>query len=232
MKRAAARSTARDSRSRSREAGCSRGSGPRRSRHQVTWHGPFSRARNALAIAAERIRRSSVIIEAGERLFAVRCVENDRHWRAVRRLGRVSRWLNSAGNRLFEAEAALRNTTALAYDAPYDPYADPYGQASRAVRPATYQLIAMVEQLMELDARLKAVGVCFREERKPGGLLEDIAGEPASRPLTAGLLRRLRGDEAKPITHQPYRQPIAISATAFRRVTRGRAPPALQLPTL
>lgn len=229
MKRANASSTAGDSRWGSRGAACPRDS--RRSRQQAAWRDSFAGARQALHVAAARLRRSARSIEAGERLFAIRCFESDRHWRAVRRLGRVRRWLNSAGNRLVHAEAALRATTARAGDLPLE-CADQYGQASRAVRPATFEWLGMMELAIDLELRFAALGVCFREERKPGGLLADLPAEGEPPQLSPALLRRLRGDEAKPVTHQPYRQPIAISATAFRRVTRGRAPPALPLPTL
>ena len=230
MKRATASRTARDSRSRSLGPACSR-PGSRSSRQHASWRDPLARAHHALGVAAGRLRRSTRSIEAGERLFAVRCVESDRHWRAIRRLARVTRWLNSAGNRLFAAEAALRSTSARAYDISAD-CAGQSSRASRAVVPATFELIDLVAQIMDLEARLATLGVCFREERKPGGLLADAFDETAPPQLDPAVLRRLRGDEAKPVTHQPYRQPIAISATAFRRVCRGRAPPALQLPTL
>ena len=229
MKRAPASSIAGDSRPGSREAARARASEPRRSRQQSGGRDPLARAHDALRIAAARLLRSARSIEAGQRLFAIRRIENARHWRAVRRLARVRHWLDSAGNRLFEVGAVMQRAT---LQATY--YYDETGSgASRGMGPVMCELLELVHRAMELELRFEAINVCFREERQPGGLLAGPdAFDKGLVPLAPDVLRRLRGDEAKPVTHQPYRQPVAISATAFRRVTRGRAPPALPLPTL
>jgi hypothetical protein len=224
MKRAAASRTVRDSRSGS-EAG-SRPRASRASRRPITWREPLASAHRALAVATLRLRSSVRAIEAGERFVENHGIESHRHYRNFRGLARTTAWLQSAENQLFAAERALRRSAALDVD--------PAGEGDGGCwsrLDSTLQLMQLLQHAGDLHMRLSALSIRFREDRKPGGPLADF-DFPAAPQLDPTLLRRLSGEHDDSVLQWPDEAPIPVPAAAFRRVCRGRAPPALLFPTL
>jgi hypothetical protein len=197
-----------------------------RSGLRATWRLPLLRAQRALETTVRRLRRSLRSIEAGERFVASCVIESDRQLRALRPLGLVPSWLASAEHRLTEAQSALRSTAVRVQAFP-----DDWEDAGTEMIEASIRMVELVVETGALFTRLSELSVLFAEKRAPGGALAylNVDVEPE---LSPALLRRLRGDEDTPVTHRPYQPPINPSATAFRRVSRGRAPPALLFPTL
>jgi hypothetical protein len=222
MRRAAASRTARDSRS-----GSTAESRPRGRRGAITWREPLSLAHHALAVVALRLKASVRAIEAGERFVETCRMESHRHYRNFRGLGRTLAWLQSAENRLYEADRALRRVAELSEESPEE-----WSQAFAAQLATTAELAQLAFRAGLLHLRFAAVSRRFSEQRKPGGTLADIDLPVAPPELDPILLRRLRGEEGETVIQWPEAASIPVPATAFRRVTRGRAPPALLFPTL
>jgi hypothetical protein len=225
MKRAAASRTARDSRSGS--AAESRPRGSRSNRRPLTWRDPLTGVHRALAVAVLRLRSSTRAIEAGERFVANGRMDSHRHYRNFRGLGRTKAWLQSAENQLFAAERAIRRSEALETGSPDE------GIRGLVLRMnSTLQLVKLLQQAGLLHLRFSALSIRFREERQPGGPLADFIFTTAAAPLDPELLRRLRGEDDDDVLQWPDQAPIPVPAAAFRRVSRGRAPPALLFPAL
>jgi hypothetical protein len=225
MRRAAASRTARGSRSASTAESRPRVSRGRRG--AITWREPLSLAHHALAVVALRLKSSVRAIEAGERFVETSRMESHRHYRNFRGLGRTLAWLQSAENRLYEADRALRRVAELSEESPEE-----WSQAFAAQLATTAELAQLAFQAGLLHLRFAAVSRRFSEQRKPGGTLADVDLPVAPPPLDPILLRRLRGEEGETVIQWPEAASIPVPATAFRRVSRGRAPPALLFPTL
>ena len=224
MRRAAASRTARDFRSGS--TADSRPRVPRASRRGKSWREALSSAHSALAVVVLRLKSTVRSIEAGERFVETCRMESHRQYRNFRGLGRTPAWLQSAEKRLYEADRALRRAAALSEESPED-----WSDAFAARLAATLELAELAQQAGLLHLRFSTLSKRFSERRQPGGPLADIE-LPVAPQLDPILLRRLRGEEGDPVILWPEAASISVPAAAFRRVSRGRAPPALLFPTL
>jgi hypothetical protein len=224
MRRAAASRTARDSRSGSPAE--PRPGVSRASRRAISWRDPLSLAHRALAVVVLRLKSTVRAIEAGERFVETCRMESHRQYRNFRGLAHTLAWLQSAENRLYEAERALRRVAALSEESPEE-----WSNAFAAHLATTLELAQLARQAGMLHLRFAALSRRFSEQRQPGGPLADL-DLPAAPQLDPILLRRLRGEEGEPVLLWPEAAPISVPATAFRRVSRGRAPPAFLFPTL
>ena len=198
----------------------------RADRRSEQWRKPFRRVQSELRSTTTRLQRAERTIAAGERVLAGCSPEGRRQRRDLRPLPNLHRCLINATNRLIRGQRAISHTIARVI-----PFPQRANGASDALFEAQTELLVRLRETGMLILRLEDL---LAATRSPAGPLARVslllpAEDAEPEPVT------VRGsDDAAEIApdHPPYRCPLGNAVSAARRVSPGRAPPALSFRSL
>lgn len=202
-------------------------SGSRADRRSEPWRKPFRRVQSELRSTTARLERARRTIDASERLLAGGRVEGRRHERDLRPLPNLHRCLINATNRLIRGQRAISHTVARIL-----PFPQHATSASAALYEAQTQLFLRLRETGLLILRLEDLAAATRNPSGPLARFSLLL--PAGEAGTDTATTRRGSDDATAETrsYPPYRCLLRNPASAARRVSRGRAPPALSFRSL